>query len=301
MEIESARVLKRDLLERGINRVPPATPGGHVSPIALGITGRGRDYRLAVRVIELTPAIQARIHQIVAEEARGEAEVKIVGPLFKQQAPVLGASIGHVQGETGTLAAIVTDVADDVPLLLSNNHVLARENNARGGDLILQPGPADQGRAPDHAVGALQRFVALDAGRSNRVDAAVARVADGFDVDGNVLAELGRVAGVRVAPLTRGLPVFKIGRTTGLRRGLVSAFEMDALELTFSMGRLIFDDQIEIRRVGRRPFSLGGDSGALVVDDAVQAVGLLFAGNDFDTSYANPISEVLTALNCRLA
>jgi hypothetical protein len=80
----------------------------------------------------------------------------------------------------------------------------------------------------------------------------------------------------------------------------VSAFEMDDLEVRFDMGRLAFYGQIEIEPAERQVFSLGGDSGALVVDDQVRAVGLLFAGNNGDTSYANPIATVLEALNCRL-
>jgi hypothetical protein len=45
---------------------------------------------------------------------------------------------------------------------------------------------------------------------------------------------------------------------------------------------------------------LGGDSGSLVVDADNMAVGLLFAGNDVDATYANPIGDVLDTLNVDL-
>ena len=311
MNIESARALKRELLESGVNGEPelpelletasgsPDAPAESLPPIALGIIGAGRDYRLAVRVIELSAATQSRVDRIVAA-ARGEAEVRVIGALVKQQPLVLGGSIGHSGGDTGTLAAVVLDVADGSRLLLSNNHVLARENSAQEGDEVIQPGPADVGLAAATVVGTLLRFVELKRGRRNRVDAAVARAASGIDSSVNSLSGVGAIGGVRQAPLAENTPVFKVGRTTGQRPGRVKAVELDTLQVRFSMGALIFDDQIEIERVGNQPFSVAGDSGALILDGDNLAVGLLFGGNDHDLSYANPIGAVLAALKCRL-
>lgn len=299
MQLDALRALKRDLLRRGINRLDSAPPGARLPPIALGITGRERDFRLAVRVIEMSPLVQERVDQIV-EEARGEVEVRIVGRLFAQATAQAGESFGHVRGATGTLGAVVHDLDGGSPLLLSSNHVIARENDAKKGDEVLQPGRRDKGKSPADVVGSLLRFVELRRGSLNRVDAAVAQPARELVMDPREISGLGHLRGVRQIPVVTDVGVAKVGRTTGVRRGWASAFEIDDLELQYSRSLLTFSNQIEIVPQGRRKFSLAGDSGSLVVDDELRAVGLLFGGNNRDRSYANPIGEVLAALDCEI-
>ena len=65
--------------------------------------------------------------------------------------------------------------------------------------------------------------------------------------------------------------------------------------------RQVFDNQIEIEPLRiDRPFSLGGDSGSLIVDSGGRGLALLFAGNDVDATYANPLRTVLTKLKVEL-
>ena len=106
--------------------------------------------------------------------------------------------------------------------------------------------------------------------------------------------------------LDEGDAVAKVGRTTGLTRGRVTAFELDNVEIEFDLGFLRFDGQIEIEGDGDEPFSDGGDSGSLVVNADLCGVGLLFAGGDVGGSngrgltYANPLRTVLDALKVDL-
>ncbi|MFQ5506999.1 MAG: hypothetical protein ACE5F1_19690, partial [Planctomycetota bacterium] len=237
---------------------------------------------------------------------------RVVGPVHKQASRVpwhrqrnrplrIGGSVGHFEITAGTLGCFVSREADGgEEFLLSNNHVLADENQARRGDAILQPGPADGGRRVEDRVGELHRFPRLTKGRRNHVDCAIARMIEGIeyhdnDLDGRTLK------GVRTRALDEGEPVFKIGRTTGYREGKVTAIELDNVQVGYDMGVLVFDDQIEIapRELGT-PFSLGGDSGSLIWDGDARAVGLLFAGNGSDATYANPIRRVLSALEAEL-
>jgi len=74
--------------------------------------------------------------------------------------------------------------------------------------------------------------------------------------------------------------VGKVGRTTGTTRGRVVTFELDNLLVSYDVGTIRFDHQIEIEGEGDRPFSQGGDSGSLIVDADRRAVALLFAGSD---------------------
>jgi hypothetical protein len=101
-------------------------------------------------------------------------------------------------------------------------------------------------------------------------------------------------------------PVAKVGRTTGATRGVVIAAELDNVSVGYDAGNAVFDNQIEIQTSGGGPFSQGGDSGSLIVDSDMQAVGLLFAGSDsggpnnLGLTYANPVGEVFRALSVSL-
>jgi hypothetical protein len=301
------RVLTRSALPREAREVASALPVMAPPPsIALGIEGRDGNYRLAVRIQEVTPGLQRNIDRIF-EQARGEASIKIIGRLVKQQPwhrsrnrPLLaGGSVGHPNITAGTLGCFVTASGND-RLVLSNNHVLADENRAAVGDSILQPGSRDGGQFPQDRVATLSNFVPLSDTQKNQVDAAVALLDEGVQDAGNTLTGLGLLQGMRSNPIEGGETVLKIGRTTGLTRGRVSAFDVDDVWVGYDMGVIGFDGQIEIEPEGDSPFSLGGDSGSLIVDEDFRAVALLFAGNDVDVTFANPIEEVVQALGVGL-
>jgi hypothetical protein len=322
MKLDSVRSLKTELVARGLTRYAvtraalpraairvmsaiPETPPP--SPLALGITKEKKQYRLAVRVQGMFPGVNAMVER-VTRRAAGEVEVRMVGRVSKQQGWVrrrtrplrVGSSIGHLRITAGTLGCFVTrtgrDGAED--FILSNNHVLADENRGTRGDRIVQPGPRDGGKASTDTVGTLADFVKLKA--RNEVDAAIATIEGGLEYYPFWVTGLGVIAGLAPSPIDIGDRVAKLGRTTGLTRGRVSAIEIDDLTVEYDIGDLRFDNQIEIAPEGGSPFSLGGDSGSLVVDGRRRAVGLLFAGNDVDATYVNPIETVFDELGLRL-
>lgn len=220
-----------------------------------------------------------------------------------------GVSIGHVGVTAGTLGAFVTrsrsdDAAEDGAMYaLSNYHVLAGSPEARPGDVVLQPGPADGGLAPGDRIGELTEVVDLTATEPASTDAAIARL-DRIPVDFEY--PVGRV--VKTARALGGELVGKVGRTTSVTRGRVTAIELDDVIVGYEdLGALSFDDQIEIESLGEGPFSRGGDSGALVYREDGVALGLLFAGSESGghsgkgLTYANPIDDVLEILGVELA
>jgi hypothetical protein len=235
-----------------------------------------------------------------------------------------GVSIGHYQVTAGTLACIVHDRKTGGRLILSNNHVLANSNNARKGDPVLQPAPADGGTGGEDVIGYLERFVEIEftsgpancriasalaclanglaavLGSSHRlqavrknplasnlVDAAIAKPVDEGIVREDVL-EIGVLGGVYPARL--GMGVRKFGRTTGLTTGSIRV--MDAsVTVMYGAQEARFEDQLVTS-----PISEPGDSGSVVVDrDSLLAVGLLFAGSN-QATILNPIQAVLDAL-----
>jgi hypothetical protein len=294
MELDDVRALKRRLLARPAES---AVAGRRGAGVALGVNpAPGGGFRLGVRVqrpgADPEPFVRA---------AHGEADVREIGIVraFERTARVrplqVGVSVAEVDVTAGTLGCFVT--VDREARILSNNHVLADEDRARPGAAVLQPGPADGGRDPDDRVGALDRAIPLRDDAANRVDAALATVE--VELEAGRIAGLGTPSGATLAPAAAG-PVAKLGRTTGLTRGDVTAFELDGLAVQYEAGVLRFDDQVEVH-ADEGPFSQGGDSGSLIVAaDSLDAVALLFAGNEEGVTYGNPIGAVLDALDATI-
>jgi hypothetical protein len=239
-----------------------------------------------------------------------------------------GVSLGHYRVTAGTLGVVVRDRRTNDRLILSNNHVLANNNQGQAGDAIVQPGAADGGREEKDTFASLERFCPInfslgpvdcrtaeayasfgnwmakilgskhrvqaywsDPQATNQIDAAVARPVDELDVLDEIL-EIGAISGVLPARL--GMRVRKSGRTTGVTMGQIMV--LDATVTIDYGGRTArFEDQI-VTTVMSQP----GDSGSLLVAaESLQAVGLLFAGSDQVTLH-NPIQAVLDYLDVTL-
>ena len=200
-----------------------------------------------------------------------------------------GVSVGHPRVGAGTLGCLV-----DVPggrCILSNNHVLAETNAGIVGDDILQPGHNDG--TPTHPArriaGLLDHEPIRFGSAPNGIDAAIACVDDSTAVLPGIMT-----LGLPANPPMAGYldqTVAKHGRTTGLTFGTIVDVSFDG-NVDYDGRIAYFEDQIVI--VGTDgPFSEPGDSGSLIVDSpASRSVGLLFAGDGYQT-VANPIRLVL--------
>ncbi len=98
-----------------------------------------------------------------------------------------GVSVSHYQSPAGTFGCVVRDRQFGTRLILSNNHVLAKNNEARLGDPILQPSPTDGGQDNQDILAYLVRIhPLLFAGN----DKQVSKAAKGFVGLGNFLSRL---------------------------------------------------------------------------------------------------------------
>ncbi|WP_425955782.1 hypothetical protein [Xylanimonas sp. McL0601] len=344
MDLAEARRVKdqlhgfaRELAERygavtasavGTGAEEGATPSDAVRAptLSLGLApAEGGGYVVAVRYRLGVPAARAVVRKVTAEAGEA-ADVRRTGRIrtlsdARPRPPVVsaralgetgrsrplrpGVSVANVAVTAGTLGAFVTD--DAGPYVLSNWHVLAGSRDAAAGDVVVQPGPADGGTAPGDRIGTLARWAPLAAGEHHRVDAALALLDDGVGVGVDATYPVGRVT--TTAEAQGGEAVAKVGRTTSLTRGRVSAIELDDVVVGYGdeLGVLSFDGQIEVEATGPGPFSRGGDSGALVYREDGVALGLLFAGSETGgpdgsgLTYVNPIDAVLEALGVTLA
>jgi hypothetical protein len=94
--------------------------------------------------------------------------------------------------------------------------------------------------------------------------------------------------------------VRKRGRTTGLTYGTVDSISLSVnLDYEDGIGFRTLTNQIGITpdTTHNAMFGDHGDSGSVVVNNAREVVGLYFAGSSDGYGVANPIAEVLAALN----
>ena len=204
---------------------------------------------------------------------------------------------------TGTLGSLVSKViqGQTVTYILSNNHVLARENlggqtTAKAqGDEIIHVGYLDAvpscGFGNAVTVAILDDFEKLKVGGVNYYDAAIARTGCSqcvqVDPQGTIL-EIGAVSSATALP-TVEMQVMKAGRTTGYSSGSIVAIHVKVIISYPSLGPLEFGDQIMI---SPGVFSSAGDSGSLVVNTTRNPIGLLFAGNP-NFTLASPVDPIL--------
>ncbi|EWY39508.1 hypothetical protein N825_05235 [Skermanella stibiiresistens SB22] len=296
--------------------------------VALGIArGASRDqYKLAVRIQRRTFEDDAELHRRLEAATHQEIDIRYVGRIAKraEKAPVvhgppppwfrlrqrpllIGCSVAHHAVTAGSLGGFFRQRGTGQPVLLSNNHVLANEDQAKAGDAVLQPGAFDGGRRFKDRIGTLLQAVPMSATEPNTMDAAIAGLAEGVPFDPRTVTGFGLLRGVRDRPIEPGDEVVKLGRTTGLTRGRVTAIELDDVVVDYDKGQISFDRQIEIEGTGTAAFSSGGDSGSLILDAEGDACALLFAGSDHGGSNgkgvtnANDLTLVMEALNLELA
>ncbi len=176
--------------------------------------------------------------------------------------------------------------------------------------MIIQPAPTDGGTILRSRIGTLAAEVPLTGanGVVNYVDAAICEV--DHDVECRLLVRGESdpwIRGIRGSPLFVDELVRKVGRSTEITKGSVSAIEVDDVWVNYDIGRLSFSGQIEIEGNGLSPFAIGGDSGSMIIDENGQACGLLFAAstqggpNGTSLAFVNPIDEVIGTLNLSLA
>lgn len=211
-----------------------------------------------------------------------------------------GLSAGHYKITTGTLGCFVEDDKKRV-YILSNNHVLANVNKAYFNDPIFQPGPLDGGKKIDE-IARLEYLVNLETGKPNTMDAALARVVTGMNINYALNNGKKRITGIKEPAIK--LKVEKFGRTTGHTTGSITTRNLD-LQVDYAGQLIDFEDQLEIKgdvKGGQRTlFCAGGDSGSLIIEKGTtNAVALLFAGAEDGTTFATPINDVLTEFSVKI-
>jgi hypothetical protein len=298
------------------------TPIGKVDPrkvIAAGIIppklARDRDgYRILITCQRKSDLSSALVKSAV-KLAGGEAKVIYTGLVtaavtaakkVAAQGNVvrIGDSIGRTNA-AGSVGCFVSLPGDPAVFVLSNNHVLARNNKGKKGADIRSPAPGD-GTAK--IIADLHDWHNIDFGGTNTADCALAKIRAGVAIDRHnvqftATSPPEQISG-QVAPtssLSTGDKVRTLGR---ISRGTSGEIESVSQPVTLSAGEpdeAFYSGQIVIKS-RRGAFAVVGDSGAVVFNDAMDAVGLIFAVNQVPPLFAfcNPMPEVLTVLGATL-
>ena len=245
--------------------------------------------------------------EIIPKEIDGiETDVIEVGEIIKhgfksKTRPIKpGHSVGHGKITAGTIGGIFLD-SDGDKVILSNCHVLANEGNANPGDIIYQPGPSDNRENkrfrqwPDPVnslpyIGTLKKFAKLNKTR-NLHDSAIAKIHEKIEIDDVYPTIDRRLEGFKQASI--GTQAQKCGRTTGYTTGRVIGLGAD-MTVGYDFGGAAFKNCIVLSAM-----SQPGDSGSLILDMDMNAIGLLFAGSD-QVTIANPIHDVANHYGLKL-
>ena len=217
-----------------------------------------------------------------------------------------GVSISPLNANfVGTLGCFLRrqNVDTEEIFVLSNNHVLADVNRLPQGTQIVQPGPEVPPflTDPQDTFATLHTTIPIEFPASssqpvfNRFDAALANVTNGQ------MIQLGSMFGMiragqpnpnnapvydpgRVVSPEPDMRVVKMGRTTGFTRGRITATNVQGVEVNYGTPQFpriaVFRGVTVIVGDGGNPFSLPGDSGSVILEEASgHPVALLYAGD----------------------
>jgi hypothetical protein len=227
----------------------------------------------------------------------GPATVRDPKVRYRPAQPGLSIGFASTDKMAGTFGVLVTDTSG-ARYILSNNHVLAGENQLALGTAIMQPGLLDGGDPQKDRIAELTRFVPLKTDGDNPVDCAIAKLAiDASQVDPAILA-IGKPTGVTEPAVD--MIVHKFGRTSDYTVGRISDIDAD-FKVQYQTGTYLLKSQLLIKALSNGvAFSDAGDSGSLIVERATgKAVALLCAGSPAVT-LANRFTRVLSALDVSL-
>jgi hypothetical protein len=205
-----------------------------------------------------------------------------------------GMSLSHFRVSSGTFGCLVEDGVRQY--ILSCAHVLS-DATASPGDTILQQAPLYGGSSPSDDIASFTRAIPLTSG-SCIADAGIAEVTNLSDVTASIRG-IGKPIGTRALSGV-GLLVQKSGDMTGLTHGVVTGIKGTIGPLQVNgVANVYFTDAIITTGM-----SEPGDSGSLLMDHQDQAIGLLFGGLQYGSTYVvswfSPIDTVLSNLGVSL-
>ncbi len=205
-----------------------------------------------------------------------------------------GIQIGNGSGAVGTLGCMALRTVDNVPVILSNHHVMFASGKGVG-DKIGQPDYCESCCCSCGEIGTIAAGVVPANGAQGQVDAAIATVKAGIAHIAEI-NQIGPIAGT--TPALPGETVRKMGRTTGLTTGTVLSINAESRDIRNGSSTYTMTGQVRVvPAAGVAKFADRGDSGSVIVNQSNQVVALLWGANtETGTGTGTHIAQVMTAL-----
>ena len=284
----------QELLERVQDRLMEI-PGVQTVAVGLKYTDgkRTEDIVLRVGVAEKRPLSELSPKDVIPAEIEGiPTDVFVVRPTVttidsNRYRPLVGGiEIDNGSGGKGTLGCFARRNVENDVVILSNQHVMFSGKSITATNIeIAQPGFScccccRSGKVGDVLAGVI----------GGTIDAAIASISDDV-MSLQEVAELGGIAGTDAAVV--GDAVKKRGRTSGVTTGVVSMvnFATNNGEGSNFTDQIFIDPDPEFD-----DFQVGGDSGAALLDEDNNVVGLMW-GKNGNSGVASPIADVESQLN----
>jgi len=241
---------------------------------------------IRIYVVKKVPKEQLKPDEVIPEEIDGictdvvevgkiKAHQQTYDPKSRFRPSPAGVSTSRADEIAAGTVGWYFVAEDGVLLVVSNNHVWAKENAGKRGDLLTQPGLYDGGDPSKDTLYMLYNFVPIDFSQNalNTVDVAVAVPSDYTMIYMNIL-NIGGINSKRIP--NEGERVRKFGRTTLLTEGVVIDSSA-TLQVEYDSGTATFTDIIVVQGALT---SQAGDSGSPTFTAQQEFVGLLFGGSE---------------------
>jgi hypothetical protein len=235
------------------------------------------------------------VRALVAREP-GSNTVSSGSASHEMQKPKPGSRIVNSAGVPGTLGCVARALHDGQPVLLSTWHVLFGNHAAARSPVWLHESGHRFSGIGKSLYGTLGNV--HYAGQNYYMDCAVASYQPRATAGGSE-GLAWPVAGY--GSVESGGVVTKAGAASGLTRGVV--VDVNYSDTVFLHGKkCVAERQFLVRSLDQSgPFAVEGDSGAVVVDSANRAVGLLWGTRVNGEAVVTPIAPVLFAMNIAVA
>lgn len=227
-------------------------------------------------------------------DGRDLPEILTIGPVVLAAGPGDSIGAGFLGGMSGTLGCLVTCNHTGARMALTNDHVVGATASQPPNADVWSPGAAQGGGAHAKIGTFLRGSTILFNGSGNRTDAALVDLTN--PSAHRAALPHGATPSQVAATVNYGDWGYKDGVATGKTSGQL--VYIASFKIPYPGQQAVFVDQMIFNG---NPFADRGDSGALVVNAAGEALGLLFAAAPrFGFGLVNPMADVLNEMKASL-
>jgi len=181
---------------------------------------------------------------------------------------------------TGTVGGFFKFNGNDI-YGITNNHVIANANNCHVGDPVFRYGDNEK-------IGTLHYWVTLNQNQVNYLDVALFKIDDEIEIEWLLPEGIDQPGDFDIAKNDEN--VYMMLQDGSRKQGKVTLATINFnIPFVLCEKKFSFSDLIEIKSIEGTPFSVPGQSGSIIFNNANSILGILLGTNSTTTkSYAIP-------------